>query len=86
MKYARALTAGTNKKLVEVEEGHEDESFWMFLGHDAYAHADYWRFRKQSTEDVSDPRIWQVYCNAKAEPVSSSRCDRGDDLTANNDR
>jgi hypothetical protein len=58
--------------LVEVEEGKEDDSFWMFLGQDTYAHADYWRFRKQATDDYVDPRIWRVDCSAKAEPVRSS--------------
>ena len=71
-KYAKALTAGTNKQLEEVEEGHEDESIWMFLGREAFAHADYWRFRRTTTEKDVDPRIWRVDHAVAPEPVSAA--------------
>ena len=41
-----------------LEEGSEDEMFWLTLGEGAYASADYWRFRPQSM--VISPRLWSV--------------------------
>jgi hypothetical protein len=41
-----------------LEEGSEDEMFWLMLGDGGYASADYWRFRPQSM--VVTPRLWSV--------------------------
>jgi hypothetical protein len=41
-----------------LEEGSEDEMFWLMLGEGGYASADYWRFRPQSM--VVTPRLWSV--------------------------
>ncbi|KAL5484982.1 hypothetical protein ACEPAI_7624 [Sanghuangporus weigelae] len=61
LRYAQTLCSGNDeKKVVEVEEGNEDEMFWMFLGEDGYASADYWKWRKN--ERVMDPRFWRVDC------------------------
>ncbi|KAL5528214.1 hypothetical protein ACEPAF_7350 [Sanghuangporus sanghuang] len=61
LRYAQTLYSGNDeKKLVEVEEGNEDEMFWMFLGEDGYASADYWKWRKN--EKGVGPRFWRVDC------------------------
>ena len=41
-----------------LEEGSEDELFWLMLGEGGYASADYWRFRPHSM--VVTPRLWSV--------------------------
>lgn len=53
---------GSDKNIVEVEEGQEDEMFWMFLGDEGYANANYWKWKKQApgVEKNIDPRIWMV--------------------------
>ena len=58
MKYARALLIDA-KSIVEMEEGKEDQLFFMFLGKDDYACADYWRWK---TEDLpeNEVRIWEI--------------------------
>ncbi|THH08146.1 hypothetical protein EW145_g2904, partial [Phellinidium pouzarii] len=60
LRYAQMLTSASasEKDLVEVEEGEEDEMFWMYLGEDGYARADYWKWRKG--EKGVDPRVWFV--------------------------
>jgi hypothetical protein len=35
-----------------------DEMFWMILGDDEYANADYWKWRSNASS--IDPRIWRV--------------------------
>ncbi|KAF7967474.1 hypothetical protein HWV62_34123 [Athelia sp. TMB] len=59
LKYAQVL-AGKGSNVVRLVEGEsdDDEMFWMMLGEDDYAKADYWQWRK-SSPDV-DPRIWRV--------------------------
>ena len=59
--YAQAL-AGAGGTVVELQEGvessgDEDEMFWMILGDDDYAKADYWRWR--GTTDA-EARIFKV--------------------------
>ena len=55
----------------DLEEGQEDEMFWMFLGDsDGYAHASYWKWRKSdAVKDAlaADPRIWSVDCKKSKE-------------------
>ncbi|KAI5123911.1 hypothetical protein M0805_005727 [Coniferiporia weirii] len=60
LRYAQTLVSPSEKDIVEVEEGQEDEMFWMFLGDEGYAHADYWKWRKG--EKGADPRVWRVDC------------------------
>jgi hypothetical protein len=57
--YAQTL-AGRDASVIELTEGEndDDEMFWMILGDDDYAKADYWQWR-QSAADVH-PRIWRV--------------------------
>jgi hypothetical protein len=57
--YAQGLAAkGTI--VVELTEGEsdDDELFWMMLGDDEYARADYWKWRRSA--GGSDPRIWRI--------------------------
>ncbi|KAJ4001525.1 hypothetical protein F5050DRAFT_1796489 [Lentinula boryana] len=57
-----ALTYGHSlgENVVELQEGQDngDEMFWMILGDDAFANANYWRWRP-SAADIT-PRIWKV--------------------------
>ena len=67
--YAQSLaTTGTN--IVELTEGENDndEMFWMILGNNEYAKADYWRWRRDA--DEVDPRIWKVNAENLEEAVS----------------
>lgn len=45
-------------------ENDSDELFWMALGDEEFAKADYWQWRRTSPE--TDPRIWRV--DVKANP------------------
>ena len=64
-RYSQSLASGKN--VIEVEEGQEDEMFWMFLGEGDYAKADYWRWR--SDAPFVDPRIWAIDAT-QSDPVS----------------
>lgn len=70
--YSKSLIAGTEKSVQEVEEGNEDEMFWMFLGEDDYARADYWRWKKDipsSPTQFPHSRIWQIVATESKEQV-----------------
>ena len=69
LKYAQVL-AGKGSNVVRLVEGEsdDDEMFWMMLGEDYYAKADYWQWRKFSTD--IDPRIWRVDSQNAESPVS----------------
>jgi hypothetical protein len=69
LEYAHELAAkGTN--IVELAEGETDgdEMFWMMLGDEDYAKADYWKWRR--AEDKLDPQIWRINTD-NAETVSA---------------
>lgn len=58
-----ALTYATSIKAegvspVEVEEGAEDEMFWMMFDEGGYANADFWKFRAQSP--IVSSRLWAI--------------------------
>jgi hypothetical protein len=55
---------------IEISEGEErtDEMFWMILGDEDYANADYWRWRSRSS--IIDPLIWRVEAEAGENEVS----------------
>lgn len=69
LKYAHVLAAkgSTVVKLVEGESD-DDEMFWMMLGEDDYAKADYWQWRRTWSEP--DPRIWRLDAQNRKSPVS----------------
>lgn len=70
MKYAHGLAArgSTVIKLLEGESD-DDEMFWMMLGEDGYANADYWKWRRTFPEP--DPRIWRIDAGNGQQSVSS---------------
>jgi hypothetical protein len=59
MAYGRAIAPNADS-IVQLTEGESDndEMFWMILGDDDYARADYWKWRPFATE--IDPRTWRV--------------------------
>lgn len=65
-KYAQDL--GTN--IFEFSQGQDDddEMFWMVLGDESFAQADYWKWRS-SSPDIQ-PKIWLVD-SSQTEPVST---------------
>ncbi|KAJ3852177.1 hypothetical protein EV368DRAFT_82784 [Lentinula lateritia] len=54
--YGRSL----GENIVELREGQDDgdEMFWMILGEEAFANANYWQWRP-SAADIN-PRVWEV--------------------------
>jgi|ERR1700683_384455 hypothetical protein len=59
LKYAQGLAA-KGSTVVQLAEGEsdDDEMFWMMLGNDEYADADYWKWRPTAPERA--PRLWRV--------------------------
>ncbi|KIL68846.1 hypothetical protein M378DRAFT_8282 [Amanita muscaria Koide BX008] len=59
LQYARSCSLEGQQPL-ELHEGEDDidEMFWMLLGGQDYAKADYWKWRKEAP--VTDPVIWRV--------------------------
>jgi len=70
LKYAQDLAA-KGSTVVELAEGESDdnEMFWMMLGEDEYAKADYWKWRRTSS-DVA-PRLWRVNADKGEDAVST---------------
>lgn len=69
LQYAQSLIRETvesetdgvvSKTIVEVEEGKEDDIFWLLLGEDSYAKSSYWKWRKTERGGASDPRTFIV--------------------------
>ncbi|KAK0195469.1 hypothetical protein F5146DRAFT_1100956 [Armillaria mellea] len=54
LRYAKTL--GSNVVELSHSEGDNDDMFWMILGEDDYAQADYWKWR--SSASYIEPRIW----------------------------
>jgi hypothetical protein len=59
LQYARGLEKG-GLPAIELSEGgnDDDEMFWIILGNEEFANADYWKWR--ATSAVVDPHIWRV--------------------------
>lgn len=59
LQYARSIEVGETTA-IELYEGRKnnDEMFWMILGDEEYANADYWKWRNISPS--IDPHIWRV--------------------------
>jgi hypothetical protein len=74
LKYAQGLAAqdSTVVELAE-DESDDDEMFWVMLGDDEYAKADYWRWRCTSPE--ISPRLWRVNTDKGEEDKVSTRPD-----------
>jgi len=59
LEYARSLEVGGTPAIELYEnEKNNDEMFWMILGDEEYANADYWKWRSNSP--LIDARIWRV--------------------------
>ncbi|KAF8515440.1 hypothetical protein JB92DRAFT_2914786 [Gautieria morchelliformis] len=66
--YGQSLTSASSG-LIELEEGKEDEMFWMVLGNGGYANADHWKFKGQL--DRLGARIHIIDCNKVKSPVQA---------------
>jgi hypothetical protein len=66
--YAQSFSGADN--VVTLTEGvdDDDEMFWMILGSDEYANADYWRWRSTGTN--IEPKLWQYDSNRAPHSVS----------------
>ncbi|KAK2463183.1 hypothetical protein APHAL10511_004838 [Amanita phalloides] len=66
LRYAQDFTPD-GQRPTELSEGESDgdHTFWMMLGGQDYAKADYWKWRKEAI--TIDPIIWRV--QAKADPA-----------------
>lgn len=55
----------------EFEEGSEDEMFWLFLGEDDYAKADYWKWKRDANSGLGSqgPRVWRVDASRQGNEV-----------------
>ncbi|KAF9529441.1 hypothetical protein CPB83DRAFT_765018 [Crepidotus variabilis] len=61
LSYAQTLSPDPVSPTELVEgENDDDELFWMMLGDEDFARADYWRWRRASAE--VDPSIWRIDC------------------------
>lgn len=62
--YAKSI-ANEGVEISELEEGEEDDLFWMMLDENGYANAGYWRFRSQLPPHmIPSPRLWTVLQSA----------------------
>ncbi|PBK91545.1 hypothetical protein ARMGADRAFT_1013942 [Armillaria gallica] len=66
MRYAKTL--GSNVVELSNDEGDDDDMFWMILGEDDYAQADYWKWRSSASH--IEPRIWHVNATRSEDAVS----------------
>lgn len=59
---ALAYGHSLGEDIVEVYEGQSDgaEMFWMILGDDAFANANYWQWRPSAVDDDVIPRVWVI--------------------------
>ncbi|KAF8893984.1 hypothetical protein BD779DRAFT_1467564 [Infundibulicybe gibba] len=68
MRYAARLISNA-ASIIELSQGENDndEMFWMILGEDDFANADYWKWRK--TSPIIDPTRWRLNPSQKASPL-----------------
>lgn len=69
MEYGRTFA----NDVTEMYQGKDDDdgTFWMYLGDDDYAQADYWKWRPSSSR--LEPQVWRVDFHGKHQivPVDS---------------
>jgi len=59
LKYTQAFSPDPVTPIVLTEgKDDDDEIFWMILGNEEFAKADYWQWRKDASD--IDPMIWKV--------------------------
>jgi len=70
LKYTETFSADAVSP-VELNEDVDDndEMFWMILGDDTFAKADYWQWRR--TFNYLDPSIWRIELSSTMNPVSN---------------
>lgn len=69
-KYAEQLAGGESvTELYEGKEDNDDSMFWMVLGDEPYANADYWKWRGAMSNP--EPTIWRVNASKRVNIVSS---------------
>ncbi|CEL60808.1 hypothetical protein RSOLAG1IB_04047 [Rhizoctonia solani AG-1 IB] len=67
--YGRMI-AGPEKEIDEYDEGKEDPIFFVLLGDDAWANADYWKYRAALGKVAHQPRMFLIDARDKKQPVS----------------
>ncbi|KAG9123207.1 hypothetical protein FRC07_000108 [Ceratobasidium sp. 392] len=67
--YAKSI-AGPEKEVEEFDEGKEDPMFFMLLGEDPWANADYWKYRAPLGKAAVRPRMFCIDARDKKQPVS----------------
>ncbi|CAE6513557.1 unnamed protein product [Rhizoctonia solani] len=67
--YGRMIT-GPEKEIEEFDEGKEDPVFFMLLGDDAWANADYWKYRAPLGKVSYRPRMFLIDARNRKQPVS----------------
>ncbi|KAG8706161.1 hypothetical protein FRC08_001238 [Ceratobasidium sp. 394] len=67
--YAKSI-AGPEKEADEFDEGKEDPMFFMLLGEDPWANADYWKYRALLGRAAVRPRMFCIDARDKKQPVS----------------
>ncbi|KAG8784351.1 hypothetical protein FRC12_018776 [Ceratobasidium sp. 428] len=67
--YAKSI-AGPEKEVEEFDEGKEDPMFFMLLGEDPWANADYWKYRAPLGKAAVRPRMFCIDAKDKKQPVS----------------
>jgi len=71
VEYARSIAG--NSELVEMNQGENDDNdmFWMLLGNEPFADADYWRWRTSVLPSDSKPTVWRVDVTKRTSKVRS---------------
>jgi hypothetical protein len=69
--YALSLVVESSPVELVEQESDDNEMFWMMLGNDDYARADYWRWRPDLATAL--PRIWRV--DSSSAPYVRKRLD-----------
>ncbi|KAG6873429.1 hypothetical protein C0995_015854 [Termitomyces sp. Mi166 len=72
LEYGRSLATASPPTELTEDTSKNDEMFWMILGEDEYANADYWKWRRNSSH--IDPRIWRVRADLDKDCVTAVDC------------
>ncbi|KAG8745209.1 hypothetical protein FRC10_008521 [Ceratobasidium sp. 414] len=70
-RYAKSI-AGPEGEADEFDEGKEDPMFFMLLGEDPWANADYWKYRAPLGRAAVRPRMFCIDARDKKQPASVS--------------
>lgn len=68
LKYVETFSKDIVLPIVLLEgEDDNDDMFWMILGDNNFAKADYWQWRNASP--IVDPSLWRIDVDGKNRPV-----------------